>query len=66
MSFRVLLGVNVYDRTSKAASCFINADLSESKGMQFLANLEKLNPNQKLTLEDFEALTDGDDGGAFF
>ena len=33
----------------------------KSKGMQFLANLEKLNPNQKLTLEDFEALTDGDD-----
>ena len=40
---------------------FENLLYLKSKGIRFLANLEKLNSNQKLTLEDFEALTDGDD-----
>ena len=40
---------------------FENLLYLKSKGMKFLANLEKLNPNHKLKLEDFEALTDGDD-----
>ena len=40
---------------------FENLLYLKSNGMKFLANLEKINPNQKLTLEDFEALTDGDD-----
>ena len=40
---------------------FENLLYLKSKGMKFLANLEKLNPNHKLKLEDFEALTNGDD-----
>ena len=40
---------------------FENLLYLKSNGMKFLADLEKINPNQKLTLEDFEELTGGDD-----
>ena len=43
------------------ANDFENLLYLKSKGLKFLANLEKLNPNQKLTIEDFETLTEGDD-----
>ncbi len=44
----------------KTINDFENLLNLKSKGMKFLANLEKLNPNHKLKLEDFETLTDGD------
>ena len=43
------------------ANDFENLLYSKSKGLKFLANLEKLIPNQKLTMEDFETLTEGND-----